>query len=182
LLENRRKEKEEKMGVHRAPTKLLKLRGTYNTTIHKDRQDDQFPTLQSDITLPAPASLSERSTKTWELITSRLLVANALSEIDLPLLEQGLLLQDELDTIRSEIEHIRKKKKKTQQDYQRWNKLNSQLARTLTIYISILSRFGCSPSDRAKILSTATLVQERKDKKEKEENPILAILEDSEDE
>jgi len=169
------------MGLHPTPTSVLKLRGTYNTTIHKERKDDQFPTIQSDSPLPAPASLSEHGERTWAMITSRLLAANVLSEIDLPLLEQALILQDELDVVREEIEHVRKKKKKTQQDYQRWYKLNSQLTRTLTIYTSMLARFGCSPSDRAKILSTATLVQSRTDKKEKDENPILAILEDSED-
>lgn len=170
------------MGLHPTPTTVLKLRGTYNTTIHKDRKDDQFPTIQTDNPLPAPVSLSEHGAKTWQMITSRLLAANVLSEIDLPILEQALILQDELDVLKEEIEHIRKKKKKASQDYQRWYKLNSQFTRTLTIYTSILARFGCSPSDRAKILSTATLVQTRSDKKEKEENPILAILEDSEDE
>lgn len=170
------------MGRPPTPTALLKLRGSYNVTDHRDRKDDQFPTIQSETSIPAPPSLSEHGSKTWNLITSRLLMANIISDIDLPMLEQALLLQDELEAVTGEITRIRNKKKKTQQDYSRWFKLNGQLTKTLAIYSTILGRYGCSPSDRTKILSTATLVQSRSNKKEKEENPILAILEDSDDE
>jgi len=169
------------MGAHPEPTSLLKLRGSYNTTLHKKREDDKFPTLDTSALVPAPDTLSERAKSVWCSITNRLLAANVLSDIDFPILEQALLLQDEIDAIQLEIIHIRNKKKKKQEDYSRWFKLNGQLVRTTQLYSSLMGKFGCTPSDRTKILSIATLVQSRTDKKENEENPILAILEDSGD-
>lgn len=164
------------MGAHPEPTSLLKLRGSYNTTLHKKREDDKFPTLDTSSLIPAPECLSERAKNVWRSITNRLLIANILSDIDLPILEQALLLQDEIDAVQSEIIHIRNKKRKKQEDFSRWFKLNGQLVRTTQLYSSLMGKFGCTPSDRTKILSIATLVQTRKDGIEKEENPILAIL------
>jgi phage terminase small subunit len=165
------------MGRHRIPTKTKLLRGTFNVTDDGDRDDQYFPCMDTTSIIEAPAYMSEKSKAAWLTITQPLIAVGALHELDLPLLEEGFRLSEELEMLNQEIASLMSKKKKKEEDYRRWNKLSSQRTRSLQVYIQIFSRFGVSPAERAKIQN---LVQHPigSSKEEKQENPVLAILAD----
>jgi phage terminase small subunit len=166
------------MGRTRISTKQKLLNGTLNATDDAGRNDQYFPCITDNAIIEAPVNLSDRSKAIWYSTTQTLIALGVLHEIDLPYLEEGFRILDEIAVLDVEIAQLMSKKKKREDDYKRWFKLSTQRRNDLHTYLECFSRFGVTPSERTKIL----FARLNPDNNKKEDNPILAVLaEDSND-
>jgi P27 family predicted phage terminase small subunit len=138
-------------GRPRAPTEVLKLHGTYENCKHGDRVDDLFPVI-SGVAIEPPATLTDKAAAQWNHFVPVLLNLKVLAVQDLVMLESAFILMGEYYDALEEIQKIRNKKKKTNDDLIRRSKLNNWMTRSIKECNSILCRFGVSPSERAKLI------------------------------
>jgi hypothetical protein len=136
----------------RKPTKLMKLKGTYEKSKCK-RIDDTLPMLLPETVIDVPESLTNENIKSqWTLTTKRLLLWGLLSEIDLPELEEGFLLLQELKKINDTMKNI-----PVEDDT--YGKYLGYKIKTLTAFHSVLKNYGMTPVERTKLSLVASEIK-----------------------
>ena len=138
-------------GRPRKPTAQLIQEGTYRADRHGTRGDISYPTLSKDTTIAPPPSLTRPEVvDAWRDITSSLISLGILSQVDLPMLEEGFLVLEKVKRLNELI--IQLEGNEANLLTETYTRLLSQKSKYLKLYNDIMKDYYVTPVQRTKLI------------------------------
>jgi hypothetical protein len=161
--------------ANRKPTALLKLSGVAknNKKVYAGRIDDKLPMVSRDTEIDPPEHFLPWTKERWVQTINWCCRAGIVSWADYPTLEAGFQALEDAHVCDMQIDFIRKARVgdiPPGGEIDQISKLSAQKYKALNYFSSTLGKFGITPADRAKLTINDL------NRKAKEENPVLAVL------